>query len=354
MCIWEGGGQYPLARVTRLSICIPTYNFGAYIGETLESILPQLEEGVEVVVLDGGSTDDTTAVVESLQQRYAGLRYERRPERGGIDRDMARGVDLASGEYCWIFCADDVMKPGAIRRMLENLDSGCDVYLCGLTLCTLEMQPIANHRVARIRRDAQFDLGRPRDRRRYFSRAQTTTAFFSFAGSVVVKKSRWDAVGLDEEFVGSLWAHVARIFQMIPEGLRLHYLPDSYLLKRQGNDSFMDEGIVNRWAIAIDGYHRLADACFPPTSAEARHVRRVLTNEFPPWGLLDLRFKSEAERPGDVAVVDRLAAKAYGDRTARNLVYRLFYRVMSRRGSSTWSTLSGAFRRALGRSGAPA
>src|ERR1700678_404910 len=117
----------------RLSICIPTYNFGPFIGQTLESILPQLEEGVEVVVLDGGSTDETTAVVESLQERHPGLRYQRREERGGIDRDMARTVDLARGEYCWLFCADDVMKPGAIRRMLGNLESGCDLHLCGLT-----------------------------------------------------------------------------------------------------------------------------------------------------------------------------------------------------------------------------
>jgi abequosyltransferase len=309
----------------RLSVCIPTYNFGAFIGETLESIMPQVQQGVEVVVLDGGSNDATTAVVESFQQRYPSLRYERRDERGGIDRDMARAVDLAQGEYCWLFCADDVMKPGAISQMLENLDSGCDVYLCGLTLCTLDMQPLGDHRVSRIKAESQFDLSRPRDRRRYFRRAQTTTAFFSFAGSLTFKKSRWDAIGLDEEFVGSLWAHVARFFQMIPNGLRLHYLPTAYLFKRTDNDSFVDKGIVNRHAIAIDGYHRLAEACFPADSMEARHVRRAVRNEFPPWLVLDLKFKSENDRPDEVPEVDRLAAKAYGDRTPRNRIYRLIY-----------------------------
>jgi abequosyltransferase len=177
----------------RLSICIPTYNFGAYIGETLQSILPQLEDGVEVVVLDGGSTDDTSAVVESMQRRYASLRYERRDERGGIDRDMARAVGLAQGEYCWLFCADDVMKPGAIHRMLENLKSDCDVYLCGLTLCTLDMQPLAEHRVSKIKGESQFDLAVAGDRQSYFEQALTTTAFFSFASSLTFKKSRWDA-----------------------------------------------------------------------------------------------------------------------------------------------------------------
>lgn len=257
---------------------------------------------------------------------------------------MARAVDLASGEYCWIFCADDVMKPGSVRRMLEHLDSGADVYVCGLTLCSFDMEPMEDHRVARIKTDAQFDLGNPRDRWRYFRRAQTTTAFFSFAGSLVVRKSRWDAVPLDERFVGSLWAHVARIFQMIPTGLRLHYIPTSYLLKRQGNDSFMERGLVHRYAIAIDGYHRLAEACFGARSAEARHIHRVLTNEFPPWGLLDMKFTCQAERPDDVAEVDRLAKKAYSDpRLLRNWVYRLFYNRMPRR---AFTALQPAYRAA--------
>lgn len=310
----------------RLSICIPTYNFGAFIGETLQSILPQLEEGVEVVVLDGGSTDDTASVVESFQRDYAALRYDRRDERGGIDRDIARVVDLAEGEYCWLFCADDVMKPGAIRRMLENLNTGCDVYLCGMTLCTLDMRPLGDHPVSKIKAGSQFDLAQAHDRRSYFERALTTTAFFSFASSLTFKKARWDAIGLDEEFVGSLWAHVARFFQMIPGGLRLHYLPEPYLTKRTENDSFMDQGLVHRYAVAIDGYHRLAHTHFPKESLEARYIRQAVRNEFPPWLLLRLKFSSERERPEDVPAVDRLAAKAYVDRTPRNLVYRLIYK----------------------------
>jgi len=310
----------------RLSICIPTYNFGPFIGTTLQSVLSQVEEDVEVVVLDGGSSDDTTKVVESFQERYPCLRYERRDERGGIDRDIARTVDLARGEYCWLFCADDVMKPGAMKRMLEHLDSGCDVYLCGLTLCTLNMQPLGDHRVSRIKTESQFDLSDTRERTIYFKHALTTTAFFSFAGSLAFKKSRWDEIGLDEEFVGSLWAHVARFFQMIPTGLRLHYIPTAYLFKRSDNDSFMDKGLVNRYAIAIDGYHRLADACFPQGSREARDVRRVVRNEFPPWLMLELKFKSQRERPEDLPTVDRLAAKAYGGRTPLNMPYRLIYK----------------------------
>jgi abequosyltransferase len=309
----------------RLSICIPTYNFGAFIGETLASILPQVVDGVEVVILDGGSSDNTTDVVESLQRDNPALHYHRQDTRGGIDRDLARTVELAHGEYCWLFCADDIMKPGAVQLVLERLQSGCDLYLCGLTLCTFEMDPVRDHRVARITTDQDFDLSSERDRRRYFELAQTTTAFFSFAGSLIIKKASWDAAGPDEQFIGSLWAHVAQIFRMIPNGLRLHYIPTPLLCKRTENDSFMDEGIVQRYARAVDGYHRLASAYFPEDSAEARHIRRVVTNEFPPWTLLSAKRESERNGLGDESTVDLLAEAAYRDPTPRNRLYRLIY-----------------------------
>lgn len=308
----------------RLSICIPTYNFGAYIGQTLASIVPQLVDGVEIVVLDGGSTDDTPEVVAAF--RSPALHYHRQPTRGGIDRDMARTIELASGRYCWIFCADDIMKPGAVDHVLERLGSGCELYLCGLTLCTLDMRPLRDHRVARIATDEEFDLSSPADRRRYFARAQTTTAFFSFAGSLVVKRDRWLAAGPDETFIGSLWAHVAQILRMMPDGLRLHYIPQSLLSKRTGNDSFMDNGFVSRYAVAIDGYHRLASAYFPQQSPEARAIRRVVTNEFPPWILFAAKLDSLRNQRGDAAIVDRLAREAYADQTVRNRIYRELYR----------------------------
>jgi abequosyltransferase len=308
----------------RLSICIPTYNFGAFIGETLESILPQLRDGVEVVVLDGGSTDDTEAVMRSFEQ--PSVRYHRQEERGGIDRDMARTVELAQGEYCWLFCADDVMQPGAVQHVLERLETGADLYLCGLTLCTLEMVPFKKHPIARIAADEEFDLSSAVDRKRYFCRAQTTTAFFSFAGSLIIKKASWDAVGQDERFVGSLWAHVARILQMIPRGLRLHFIPARLLHKRTGNDSFMDRGIGERYARAIDGYHRLACTFFEPDSLEARHIRRVVTNEFPPWVLLAAKLDSRRSRRGNEDTIDRIAAAAYGDPSLRNRFYRVVYK----------------------------
>lgn len=312
----------------KLSICIPTYNFGAFIAQTLDSIVPQLVPGVEVVILDGGSTDDTQEVMRSYLDRGLPISYVRQDARGGIDRDMARTVHLASGEYCWLFSSDDIMKPNAISHVLRELRSRQDLYLCNMTVCDFDMNVISEHPVSRAQRGEVFDLKNEVDRHRYFRLAESTTALFSFMGSLIFKRERWNQYELEQEYIGSLWAHVVRIFRMIPHGLNVQYLGESLLNKRSGNDSFMERGLVHRYAMAIDGYHRIASDVFGKNSVEAWHIRRVLVNEFPPRVFVFLKENSvKADRFAEIPEIDRLARKAYCDVTPRNLAYLLDYRL---------------------------
>ena len=308
----------------RLSICVPTYNFGRFIGEALDSVLKQATDEVEIIVLDGASTDNTPEVVGSFQASFPRLYYHRLDRRGGIDRDMARSVELASGEYCWLFSSDDVMREGALRDVLKEITLGFDLYLCGLTLCAIDMQPITQRPILRLPCDGEFELGNEQDRRRYFQLAESTIAFFSFMGSVIVKKSRWDAIPFDEAFDGTLYALAARIFAMIPQGLRLKYLSHSYLYNRGDNDSFMDKGPGHRYKLAIDGYDRLAETFFPQDSVEARAIRRAVRNEFPSIdGLLKFKLANTRGNEHDIQLLDRLAAVVYSERSpiARTLFF---------------------------------
>jgi abequosyltransferase len=311
----------------KLSICMPTYNFGAFIGETLDSIIPQLTDDVEIVILDGGSKDNTSQVVTEYQQKCSQIRYIQQPHKGGIDRDMATSIEQAYGEYFWLFSSDDIMKPNALATVLQEIKSGLDVYLCGLTLCDKQMSIIADHKVSSAQNGDIFNLHEPDDRARYFSSAITTTAFFSFMGSLIMRRAWWDGVPFMDDFDRTCWGHVAKIMTLMKSQLRLKYLKDSLQLKRGDNDSFMDKGLVHRYAIAIDGYHRIADEIFGVSTVETSHIRRVLVNEFPPKAMFYTKINFNDS--GDVhqaEELDRLVQKIYKDNNIRNSLYLLVYR----------------------------
>ena len=148
-----------------------------------------------------------------------------------------------------------------------------------------------------------YSISNPRERAEYASLAMTSEAFFSFMGGLIVKKSKWDSVRLNEAFVGSCWAHAARLFEIMPDGLAVKYVARAYLNRRSSNNSFSDKGVINRHRLGIEGYNRIADVFFDHDSVEAFHIRRVLKYEHP----LDLFFSGLnlcKEKPQNKALLE--------------------------------------------------
>ncbi len=296
----------------KLSICMPTYNFGKFIGETLESIIPQLTDDVEILILDGASTDNTGEIIRTYQKQVPQIRYFREQEKGGIDKDMDLSVRRAKGDYCWLFSSDDLMEKRALAKVLEEIDEGHDVYVCGFNICSLDMSRVLKeNRFSKITRPTVFNLSDARERGVYFRAAIETPAFFSFMGSLVINRSRWLETSIHPSFFGTCWAHVARIFCMIPHGLSVKHIPSSFLCKRALNDSFMDRGLINRYAIAIDGYQNISDRIFGHDSLEAFHIRKTLRNEFFPGPFLEA--KRDIRSWNDLKNLVRLIGKTFSD-----------------------------------------
>ena len=105
----------------KLSICIATLNRARFIGETLDCILGQMESGVQLVVVDGASSDNTAEVMAQYCSRYPEVVYRRELTNSGVDADYDKAVGYATGEYCWLMTDDDLLKPGAVRRVLEAM-----------------------------------------------------------------------------------------------------------------------------------------------------------------------------------------------------------------------------------------
>ena len=312
-----------------LSICIPTYNFGKFIGQTLDSLLPQISQEIEVIVLDGGSTDDTSEVVASRQPNYAQLIYYNQGFRGGIDRDIEKIVSLAKGQYCWLFSADDIMLAGAVEKVLKAVKSNNDIYICTHVLCDFDMKPICEYPPFKQMPSSKlFDLGIAAQKKEYFCAARTSEAFFSFMSGPIFKKEIWDKAEIPDSFRHTCWIVAGHLLSMIPRGITVNYMGEALLHKRGGNDSFADRGIVNRCRIAIETFQHVGHTIFGIAAEESFHIRRVLQLDVPLLLLLYAKLKT-AEFPytEDIIVLNRLAKKHYSDTTVTNWIKYAIYKI---------------------------
>ena len=310
----------------KLSICIPVYNSADFLSATLDSIIPQLGDSTEIIIYDGGSTDQTATLVQKYLDLCPSLNYFSSPVRGGIDADMAKVVSYANGEYVWLFSGDDVMRQNAINRVLTWIVGDCDVYLSEHTICDRDMNIRFFHPTFTPNHLIECELSDPIRRKEWFLKAQTTEAFFSFISSIIVKKEKWDEGRLIGEYDGSCWAHIARFFDLASNGLSVCYVPEVLLDARGFNDSFANSGVVKRFGLAIDGFHRLGSSFFGSDSEEAHHVRRIICNEFTLRMFLYAKKKCR-ENPAleSKQLLNQLMLKAYCDHTSKNLITKLIY-----------------------------
>lgn len=102
----------------KVSIVVPSYNQGKYIKETIDSILEQDYRPIEILVMDGGSSDETVDVLESYGD-IPELNWVSQPDNGVVDA-VNKGFSAATGEIVGIQCSDDVYMPGAFRKIIKN------------------------------------------------------------------------------------------------------------------------------------------------------------------------------------------------------------------------------------------
>jgi glycosyltransferase involved in cell wall biosynthesis len=117
--------------VTRtVSVIIPTYNYGRFVAEAIESALGQTRPPVEVIVVDDGSTDETADVVRRFGER---VRYIRQ-ENLGVCAARNRGVAESSGEFIAFLDADDTWEPMKLEKQIAVFESDAEIGLvhCGM------------------------------------------------------------------------------------------------------------------------------------------------------------------------------------------------------------------------------
>lgn len=98
-----------------VSVVIPCFNYGRYLGEAIESARAQTYPNVELIVVDDGSTDDTAEVAARYPVKLV------RQRNRGVGAARNRGASEARGELLVFLDADDVLEPTYVARCLGAL-----------------------------------------------------------------------------------------------------------------------------------------------------------------------------------------------------------------------------------------
>jgi glycosyltransferase involved in cell wall biosynthesis len=117
--------------VKTVSAIIPTYNYGRFLREAIDSALAQTCPALEVIVVDDGSTDDTPQVLAGYGDRIRAIRQE----NAGVGTARNAGIAAARGEYLAFLDSDDIWRPRKLERDLARFEADPEL---GLVHCGVE------------------------------------------------------------------------------------------------------------------------------------------------------------------------------------------------------------------------
>jgi len=109
----------------KITIAIPVYNRQDLISVAIESVLPQLGQDAELVIVDNNSTDRTYEVAQSYVA--SNVRVYRNDSNIGFTRNCIKCIECANGEWLRFLMSDDIFLPGALDLMRKIMRSNPDV-----------------------------------------------------------------------------------------------------------------------------------------------------------------------------------------------------------------------------------
>jgi glycosyltransferase involved in cell wall biosynthesis len=189
-----------------ISIVMPTYNAGPFVGPAVESILSQTFGDFEFLIVDDCSTDGSSEVLREYAARDARIRLLRNDVNVDFVRSRNRGISAARGTFIANMDSDDIALPDRLSAQYAFLQANPDVGVCGAAIVLID----AHGREVGIRRYCTDDEGL---RARLF-------LFNPFAQPItMIRKDVLDAVGLyNPDYILAddldLWFRIGRHYRL--------------------------------------------------------------------------------------------------------------------------------------------
>ena len=222
----------------KVSVIVPAFNAAPYLPECLDSILAQTADDLEVICIDDGSTDGTPQILAEYALRDGRLGWVSQENRG-LSESRNRGIDLSSGKYL-LFCdADDMLKPDAVRALVEKAERDrLDVLFFGAETVfdDKELETAMAHWKSIY--DYSRDLSAPRSGRTLFSAMEKCGEYRVSACLQLVRRNHLADRGI-RFYPGILHEDNLFTFQTLLSAKRAARVNDRLYLRRARRGSIM-------------------------------------------------------------------------------------------------------------------
>jgi glycosyltransferase involved in cell wall biosynthesis len=142
---WENGFELEVSneKLPTVSIVIPIYNSAKFLEKTLRSLICNDLQGVEIILMDGGSNDNTLEIVNHYQEIFTHVQSKK--DDGQSDA-INKGYEKATGDILYWLNGDDIILPNTLNKIRRyyKANKDCDVLVGNAYMTEIDFTPI-NH-----------------------------------------------------------------------------------------------------------------------------------------------------------------------------------------------------------------
>ncbi len=119
----------------KLSVIIPAYNVATWLPRCVESVINQTYRNLEILIIDDGSTDETSQIADEYAEKDNRIRAIHQ-ENAGLVSVREVGIELSTGQYVGFIDGDDEIASDMYERLINNaLKYDAEISQCGILYC---------------------------------------------------------------------------------------------------------------------------------------------------------------------------------------------------------------------------
>ncbi|MBQ3016480.1 MAG: glycosyltransferase family 2 protein [Clostridia bacterium] len=133
-----------------ISIVIPVYNAALFLPDMLDSIINQSYKQIEIILVNDGSTDNSSSICHEYAKLYDYITvYDR--QNHGVSASRNFGVKKALGEFIWFMDSDDILEKDALLNAIEaQMTYDADIVIGGMNFCFTEENKIISKKISTV------------------------------------------------------------------------------------------------------------------------------------------------------------------------------------------------------------